>query len=87
MKRTQLYMDEDSLRLLSSLSRHQQTTISELVRQAVTQVYGTTKTHVDPVEALQASFGVWAQRKDLAPTAAYVRSLRKGHRATRLKLP
>lgn len=76
-------MDEASMRLLNSLSRHNNTTISGLVRQAVRQTFGNTRKAVDPLEAIDASFGIWAKRDDIGPTKTYIRALRSGRRSRR----
>lgn len=86
MKRTQLYLDENILQLLWSLSREKKTTISDLVRRAIEKVYGRKKPAQDKIKAFQAAFGIWKNRKDLPPTDEYVRSLRKSTRLQRFGL-
>ena len=82
MKRTQLYLHEDIWRALHIRSRQQRTTISELVRQAVRDKYGSSPT--SRKEAMQAIVGLWKNRKDLPDSETYVRRLRKGKRLRRL---
>ncbi len=82
MKRTQLYFHEDVWKALHIRSRQQGTTISELVRQAVRDKYGSSP--ASRREAMQAMVGIWKNRKDLPDSETYVRRLRKGKRLRRL---
>jgi hypothetical protein len=82
MKRTQLYLHEDIWKALHIRSRQQHTTISELVRQAVREKYGSSP--ASRRQAMQAIVGLWRNRKDLPDSEAYVRRLRKGKRLRRL---
>ncbi len=81
MKRTQLYLDEDIWKALHIRSRQSGTSISELVRQAVRDKYGSSP--ANRREAMQAWVGIWKDRKDLPSTEVYVRQLRKGGRRRR----
>ena len=82
MKRTQLYLHEDVWKALHIRSRQQRTTISELVRQAVREKYGSSP--ASRGQAMQAIVGLWKNRKNLPDSEAYVRRLRKGKRLRRL---
>jgi hypothetical protein len=82
MKRTQLYLHEDLWKVLHFRSRQQRTSISDLVRQAVREKYGSSP--VDRREAMQGLVGMWKDRKDLPDSTAYVRRLRKGKRLRRM---
>lgn len=82
MKRTQLYLHEDIWKVLHIRSRQQRTSISDLVRQAVREKYGSSP--VDRRDAMQSLVGMWKDRKDLADSTAYVRRLRKGKRLRRI---
>jgi hypothetical protein len=82
MKRTQLYLHEDIWKVLHIRSRQQRTSISDLVRQAVREKYGSSP--VDRRRAMQALVGLWKDRKDLPDSTAYVRRLRKGKRLGRI---
>ena len=82
MKRTQLYLHEDIWKVLHIRSRQQGTSISDLVRQAVREKYGSSST--GRREAMQALVGMWKDRKDLPDSVAYVRELRKGKRLRRI---
>ena len=82
MRRTQLYLNEDTWKVLHIRSRQQGTSISELVRQAVRDKYG--KSPADRKQAMQALVGMWKDRKDLRDSEAYVRRLRKGKRLKRI---
>jgi hypothetical protein len=82
MKRTQLYLQEDTWNALHVRSRLQGASISELVRQAIREKYG------DPPasrkEAMQAIVGLRKDRRDLPDTDRYVCNLRKGKRPPRI---
>jgi hypothetical protein len=82
MKRTQLYLHEDIWKVLHIRSRQQRTSISDLVRQAVREKYGSSP--VDRRQAMQALVGMWKDREDLTDSTAYVRRLRKGKRLGRI---
>jgi hypothetical protein len=82
MKRTQLYLHEDIWKVLHIRSRQQRTSISDLVRQAVREKYGSSP--VDRREAMQALVGMWKDRKEMSDSTAYVRVLRKGKRLRRI---
>jgi hypothetical protein len=82
MKRTQLYLNEDIWKALHIRSRQQGTSISELVRQAVRDKYGSSPARRR--QAMQALVGMWKDRKDLPDSATYVRRLRKGKRLRRI---
>jgi len=82
MKRTQLYLNEDIWKALHVQSRQQGTSISELVRQAIRDKYGSSP--ASRRQAMQALVGLWKDRKDLPDSTAYVRRLRKGNRLKRI---
>jgi hypothetical protein len=82
MRRTQLYLHEDVWKALHIRSRQQRTTISELVRQAVREKYGSSP--AGRRQAMQAVVGLWKDRDDLPDSETYVRRLRKGKRLRRL---
>ncbi len=82
MKRTQLYLNEDIWKALHVQSRQQGTSISELVRQAIRDKYGSSPARRR--QAMQALVGLWKDRKDLPDSTAYVRRLRKGNRLKRI---
>ncbi len=82
MKRTQLYLNEDIWKALHVRSRQQGTSISELVRQAVRDKYGSSPARRK--QAMQALVGMWKNRKDLPDSTTYVRRLRKGTRLRRI---
>ena len=82
MKRTQLYLHEDIWKVLHIRSRQQGTSISDLVRQAVREKYGSSP--VGRRQAMQAFVGMWKDREDLPDSTAYVRRLRKGKRLRRI---
>ena len=82
MKRTQLYLHEDIWKVLHIRSRQQRTSISDLVRQAVHEKYGSSP--VDRRQAMQALVGMWKDREGISDSTAYVRRLRKGKRLRRI---
>lgn len=82
MKRTQLYLNADLWKALHVRSQQQGTSISELVRQAVRDKYGSSP--ASRRQAMQALVGIWKDRKDLPDATAYVRRLRKGNRLKRI---
>lgn len=82
MKRTQLYLNEEIWKALHIQSRQHGTTISELVRQAIREKYGSSPARRR--QAMQALVGLWKNRKDLPDSEAYVRRLRKGKRLRRI---
>ncbi len=82
MKRTQLYLNEDIWKALHVRSRQQGTSISELVRQAVRDKYGSSPARRK--QAMQALVGIWKDRKDVPDSTTYVRRLRKGTRLRRI---
>lgn len=84
MKRTQLYLDEDIWKTLHIHSRQRRTSISDLVRQAIRDRYGSSPANRS--KAMQALVGIWRDRNDLPDTGKYVRQLRKGKRLSRIAL-
>jgi len=85
MKRTQLYLDEDLAKILSTVSRQQGRTVSELVRECVREKFGEKKS-VNKAALARQIAGVWRHRTDLGKTDRLIRRLRKDSRAGRLKV-
>ena len=81
MRRTQLYLPEKLWKALHARSRKRGTTISELVRQAVSEKYSVAP---DRQAAMRGLVGLWKDRKGFGDTQRYVRRLRKGKRLERL---
>ena len=82
MKRTQLYLDDDLWEALPARARTQQTTVSDLVRQAARERY---LGKLDGRrEAMQAFVGIRKDRVEVSNSAEHVRSLRRGSRIERL---
>jgi Ribbon-helix-helix protein, copG family len=83
MKRTQLYLEDESWKALHVRSKESGLSISELVRQAIRDRY------LSPVNerraAMQAIIGIWKDRSDLPDTEAYVRDLRRNRRSARIR--
>ena len=82
MRRTQLYLDEDLWGTLHARARSQQTTVSELVREAVRERYF--GKHGQRVKAMQALIGIRKQAPETPGAVETVRSLRRGNRLDRL---
>jgi hypothetical protein len=82
MRRTQLYLDEDIWKALHIRSRQRRTSISELVRQAVQDRYGTSAANRG--QAMQAFVGIWKNRDDVPDAKTYIRRLRRGKRLKRI---
>lgn len=82
MRRTQLYLDNDIWKALHVRSRQQRTSISELVRQAVRDRYGSSP--ANRRQAMAALVGMWKDRDDLPDATTYVRRFRKGKRLKRI---
>jgi len=84
MKRTQIYLTMDQWRTLTLTSLREKTTIAELIRRAVDQLYSAqAPSHFD--EALDAVTGIWADREDIPSSEAYVRALRDEDRMEGIK--
>jgi hypothetical protein len=82
MKRTQLYLDNDLWTALHAQARSLETSVSELVRQAVRERYfGRLE---ERRQAMRAFVGIRRDRPEFADSAAYVRELRRGSRLDRL---
>lgn len=86
MKRTQLYLDEEMARMLAAESRRRGTTVSELVREAVSTVYGK-RPRADRRATIHRLAGVWADRDDMGDTQEFVRRLRRSTRPERITKP
>lgn len=85
MIRTQLYLDETIHGRLRKLASKRGLTLSELVRDALTRVYGAGGPD-ERLATLRAIEGLWRDRKDIGDTRAYVRRLRRDtHRVRRSK--
>jgi hypothetical protein len=82
MKRTQIYLSERIWTVLDMRAEQQGISISELVRQAVRDKYGSSA--VDRREAMRAIVALRKGRRDLTDSATYVRQLRKGTRLRRI---
>jgi hypothetical protein len=84
MKRTQLYLDDDIARILSTVSRQKGRTISDIVRECVREKFGR-KEQINKAELARQLGGLWKNRKDFGATGKYVRKLRADTRRQRLK--
>jgi predicted DNA-binding protein len=84
MVRTQLFLSEAIHTRLRLLAKKQGRTVSELAREALERVYGST-TADERERTLRAIEGLWQGRSDLGSTNAYVRNLRKTTRSKQAK--
>ncbi|HYT81912.1 MAG TPA: CopG family transcriptional regulator [Gemmatimonadales bacterium] len=82
MHRTQLYLDSATHARLKAAAKRRGRTLSELVREALELVYGSTHTQ-ERLATLRGIAGLWRDRDDLGDTAAYVRRLRRDTRKAR----
>lgn len=82
MKRTQMYIDDDTWNLLHVQARQAGTTMSDLIRRAVRERYGNSPENRR--QAMQDWAGIWKGRRDVPGAEKYVRRLRKGTRLRRL---
>ena len=82
MRRTQLYLDEDIWKALHVQSRQRRTSVSDLVRQAVRDRYGSSP--ANRRQAMMALVGMWKDRDDLPDATTYIRRLRRGKRLKRI---
>ncbi len=82
MKRVQIYVEDDLWKLLQILARQSRSTISDLVRKAVREKYCASPS--ERARIFHSVIGLWKDRRDLPPTARYLRGLRKGRRLKEL---
>jgi len=80
--RTQLYLDRAIHSRLKALAKRHGRTVSELVRDALALVYGSTEAG-ERLTTLRGIAGLWRDRKDVGDTDAYVRRLRRDTRRAR----
>jgi len=77
MQRTQVYLSEKEIAVLSSISLSAKVSMSELIREAIDKCYSNKK--YDIVEAMNKVGGIWKNKKGL--NADYVRNLRQDRRS------
>ncbi len=82
MKRTQLYLDDESWQALRIAAEQSDTSISELVRRAVRDKYSAGP--AARAEAMRALVGIRKNQRGGIDSTAYVRALRRGRRLKRL---
>ena len=73
--RTQITLSDEQYERLRTESKRTGTGLAELVRRALDRTYGTTPQR-ERIEALEASFGAWADHE--GDGADYVEELRRG---------
>jgi hypothetical protein len=73
VRRTQIYLDDEEVALLTDVAARTGASRSELIRRAVRKQYGTGTTE-GRLAALRASAGVWQNRRGTG--ADYVEQLR-----------
>ena len=82
VRRTQLYLDDDLWRALHARARSENTTVSELVRQAVRERYfGNRERRMTAMERFVGSRKIRGEYQD---SSEEVRRLRRGSRLDRL---
>jgi predicted transcriptional regulator len=78
MQRTQISLTDDERRLLDTEARRTGRSMSALIRDAVTQVYGPRRRLEDDLRAIDEAAGAWQGRNE--DGAEYVERLRSGRR-------
>ncbi len=80
MERTQIYLSTEEARALDRLASQTGRTKSQLVREAIDQVYvGSPQDRDRVLEAIRRAAGAWDRRKETG--AEYVKRLRRGRLA------
>jgi Ribbon-helix-helix protein, copG family len=83
VRRTQLYLEDDVWQILQLRARQSGTSMSELVRKAIRDVYLCDQT--DRKTAMTGIMGLWKDRNDIGDAQEYVRKLRRATgKSTRL---
>ena len=77
-----MYLDDDIWKALHVQSRQRRTSVSDLVRQAVRDRYGSSP--ANRRQAMMALVGMWKDRDDLPDATTYIRRLRRGKRLKRI---
>ncbi len=85
MKRTQLYLDDHLWDALHNRAIAEQTTLSELVRQAVREKYFGNLD--ERRKAMQDFVGTQKDSSQSIPAGDYIRNLRRGSRLDQLRRP
>lgn len=86
MKRTQLYLDEERVRLLETLSHQKGASASDLVQTSLSRHYMPER-DIDKVELARHLAGIWKSRKEFQDIDASIRNLRKNGRLKNCFLP
>jgi len=76
MTRTQIYLGDDERERLDRMSKATGASVSELIRRAIRDTYQRELTREEKLEALDAAFGLWADRTFTG--AEYVDAIRGG---------
>jgi hypothetical protein len=84
MRRTQIYLTEEQGRLLESRSQVTGSSISELIRAAIDDVYARRRTmsRADRVQLARRTAGAWQDREETG--AEYVERIRGARRLAQL---
>ena len=78
MLRTQISLTEAERELLDAAAARTGRSIAALIRDAVDSMYGPERSLQDDLDAIQVSFGGWADRD--VDTASWVDQIRSGRR-------
>lgn len=78
MLRTQISLTEEDRSILDAESARTGRSISALIRDAVTQTYGSRRDTTKDVQAIDAALGAWRDRD--VDGAEYVEAVRSGNR-------
>ena len=74
MQRTQIYLDEEAHQRLNSIATHRGTTLSHVIREAISR-YIANGVDTDPTAIIDRACGLWADR---ASDEIDIRGLRAG---------
>jgi hypothetical protein len=83
VKRTQLYLEDDLWAALHARAKRENTTISELARQALREHYMARLE--DRKKAMLDFVGIRKDRDDIGDSTEYIRELRRSTRLERLR--
>ncbi|MDA8026904.1 MAG: ribbon-helix-helix protein, CopG family [Actinomycetota bacterium] len=80
MKRTQISLTSEERMVLDAESARTGKSLSALIRDAVEEVYGSSRSGADDIDIIRQTFGAWSNRNE--DGATMVERLRSGSRLT-----